>query len=143
MGNSRHIPSAHRSGLEDSLAAQLKAAGVAAEYEPFRIPFIPTRTRHYTPDFVLPNGIIIESKGYFVSADRAKHLTIKLQHPDLDIRFVFARPNQRIGKKSSTTYSMWAKAKGFRCAAQRIPPSWLVELPNSASLAAIAKLKEG
>ena len=36
-------------------------------------------TKHkYTPDFVLPNGIIIEAKGIFEREDRQKHLLIKM-----------------------------------------------------------------
>ena len=35
------------------------------------------RSITYTPDFVLPNGVIIETKGRFVAADRRKHLEIK------------------------------------------------------------------
>ena len=64
-------------------------------------------------DFILPNGIIIEAKGQFVSSDRSKHKLIKEQHPDLDIRFVFSNSRTRIGKKSKTTYAMWCDRFGF------------------------------
>ena len=54
-------------------------------------------TSKYKPDFVLPNGIIIETKGQFLSSDRTKHKLIAKQNPLLDIRFVFSNPNTKIG----------------------------------------------
>lgn len=88
----------------------------------------PSRPATYTPDFVLPhNGIIIEAKGRFVTADRQKHILIKEQFPDLDIRFVFSNPHQTIGKQSSTTYAMWCEKKGFKYAATSIPEEWIKE----------------
>ena len=62
--------------------------------------------RTYTPDFELPNGIIIESKGRFVAADRKKHLLVQKQHPELDIRFVFSNSKAKISKGSKTTLCM-------------------------------------
>lgn len=74
----------------------------------------PAKHSLYTPDFVLPNGIIIETKGRFVSQDRAKHLLVREQRPELDIRFVFSNPNNRIGKTSLTTYAHWCEGKNPR-----------------------------
>lgn len=133
-----------KSGLEDVLAAQLLAAGLKVDYESLVIPFTqPVKPRKYTPDFPLPNGIIIESKGRFVTADRQKHLLVKAQHPDLDIRFVFSNSRSRISKQSQTTYAAWCEAKGFLYADKLIPTYWLVEPPNYRSLAAVRKLLEG
>ena len=53
-----------------------------------RIPYIVER--NYNPDFILPNGIICEAKGYFKSADQRKHKLIK-NSPEKDIRFVFQK----------------------------------------------------
>ena len=50
-------------------------------YEGMKIEWEDLAYRMYTPDFVLPNGIIIETKGRFTVADRRKHLLIKKQHP--------------------------------------------------------------
>jgi hypothetical protein len=126
--------------LEDTLADHLRSAGVNFSYESFRIPYTP-KPKNYTPDFLLlDNGIVIESKGYFDSADRAKHLLIQAQYPLIDIRFVFARAQNRIGKKSTTTYSRWASDHGFQWAEGRIPDTWLHEPPNTASLQAIRNL---
>lgn len=132
-----------RSGLEEAIASALDALGVSYLYEKLRIPFTqPVKPRHYTPDFVLPNGIIVESKGRFVTADRQKHLLVKQQHPDLDIRFVFSNSRSRISKQSLTTYAAWCVAKGFQFADKVIPRSWLAEPKNRKSLSAIQKLME-
>lgn len=132
------------SGFEHVLAQQLEQAGVEVAYESLVIPFTqPVKPRKYTPDFPLPNGIIVESKGRFVTADRQKHLLVKAQHPHLDIRFVFSNSNSRISKKSKTTYAAWCESKGFQYADKLIPLAWLREAPNTRSLAAIALLMEG
>lgn len=117
-----------RSGLEEAIAAQLASAGVAAQYESTTIHYCkPMRPARYTPDWVLPNGIVIETKGRFVTADRQKHLLVKAQHPHLDIRFVFSNSRQRISKQSTTTYAMWCEKHGFKFADKLIPAAWLKE----------------
>jgi hypothetical protein len=130
-----------RSPLEKKVQAQLDAAKVVAQFETLNIPYVPLRARFYKPDFILPNGIIVETKGWFISSDRAKHLAVKAQHPDLDIRFVFPSANKKISKQSETTYAVWCESKGFLYSeGSVIPPAWLVEPPNVRSLAAIAAL---
>jgi hypothetical protein len=120
---------AWRSGLEEQIAQELNALGVPFEYEKKVIRYTPPlKERRYTPDFCLPNGIIIETKGQFVTADRLKHLIIKDQHPDLDIRFVFSRSKSRISKQSQTTYADWCTKHGFQFADKHIPKEWLVGL---------------
>ena len=79
----------YRSGLELKIAETLKELKVKYDYEYIKIEWEDLAYRTYTPDFVLFNGIIIETKGMFTAADRRKHLAIKKQHPKLDIRFVF------------------------------------------------------
>jgi hypothetical protein len=117
-----------RSGLEESLAAQLTAAGVVFEYEETKVNFVePAKKRTYTPDFRLPNGIIIETKGRFLTEDRQKHLLVKAQHPDLDIRFVFSNSRTKITKRSTTTYADWCVKNGFVYADKTAPDSWLKE----------------
>lgn len=131
-----------RSGLEEALGAQLKALGVSYSFEEYVIPFAqPAKPRKYTPDFVLPNGIVIESKGRFLTADRQKHLLVKQQHPDIDIRFVFSNPNTRISKQSATTYAAWCESKGFKYAAKLIPSEWIREAVSDVALAALRKLR--
>jgi hypothetical protein len=117
-----------RSGLEEQVSCPLIAAGVDAAYEQTQIEYIkPTKKAKYTPDFVLPNGLIIETKGRFLTEDRQKHLLVKAQHPELDIRFVFSNSKARISKTSPTTYAMWCEKNGFRYADKFIPPAWLNE----------------
>jgi hypothetical protein len=115
----------YRSGLEDRISKQLKSLSVPVKYEEFKIKYEVNEVRTYTPDFELPNGIIIESKGRFVVADRKKHLLIKKQHPDLDIRFVFSNSRAKINKGSKTTYGMWCDKHGFLYADKLIPEEWI------------------
>jgi len=127
-----------RSGLEEVNARHLKACGVDAQYEKYKINFThPPRDAKYTPDWVLPNGIVVETKGRFVVADRQKHLIIKDQHPDLDIRFIFSNPNNRISKGSRTTYAKWCEKHGFDYSKELIPKSWMKEKPQKVRLQAL------
>ena len=119
----------YRSGLEDKISDQLKEAGVAFEYETLKIKYTVPETLHtYTPDFILPNGIIVESKGRFVVADRKKHLYVQKQHPDLDIRFVFSNSKAKISKGSKTTYADWCNKNDFLFADKLIPEEWINEV---------------
>jgi hypothetical protein len=117
-----------RSGLEEKIAAELTAKGVPFTFEKKVIEYHkPARNAKYTPDFVLANGIIVETKGRFVTADRQKHVLVQQQHPDLDIRFVFSNSRGRISKQSNTTYAMWCTRYGFKFADKSIPQAWLDE----------------
>lgn len=117
-----------RSGLEETNARHLEAHGQKVRFEELKIPYIVPETRRtYSPDFILDNGIIIETKGKLEPKDRAKHLFIKTQHPELDIRFVFQRPHDKINKGSPTSYAMWAEKYGFKWASRIIPESWMRE----------------
>ncbi len=117
-----------RSGLEVQVASQL---GDHAKYEPHWIEYErPTKPAKYKPDFQLKNGIYVETKGWFRTEDRQKHLLIKYQHPHLDIRFVFSNPEAKIGKKSQTTYAMWCQKNGFKYAKGVVPTEWINEKTN-------------
>lgn len=122
-----------RSGLEEVVSQQIISAGFEPDYETFKIEYVkPARTAKYTPDFPigirLGNSIIIETKGRFITEDRQKHLLVKAQRPDLDIRFVFSNSKQRIRKGSPTTYADWCIKNGFKFADKRIPKAWFDEL---------------
>lgn len=110
------------------MAGFLALAGIDAKYESFKIPYTqPEKSRTYTPDFLLPNGIVLETKGLFDAADRAKMLLVKAQHPDLDIRLVFSNAKAKVTKGSATTYAMWCEKHGFLWA-NKIPcETWLTE----------------
>jgi len=115
------------SGLEDSTADYLTNLGVDYTYEERKIKWDDSRIRTYTPDFVLPNGIIIETKGWFKPVDRVKHLRIKEQYPLLDIRFVFSNSNARLNRSSKTTYGLWCDRYGFKYSDVIIPTEWIKE----------------
>lgn len=117
-----------RSGLELRIANQLESDSIIFEYETIKLEYIKPESKHkYTPDFILDNGIIVEAKGLFSPSDRKKHELIKKQHPELDIRFVFDNPNNKINKGSKTTYAMWCEKKGFKWSSKLIPKEWLEE----------------
>ncbi|OYY49060.1 MAG: endodeoxyribonuclease [Methylophilales bacterium 28-44-11] len=125
----RAIAEGYRSGLEEVTADYLTSKGVGFKYEELVIGYTePVKTRKYTPDFELPNGIIIETKGRFLTSDRQKHLLIKKQYPHLDIRFVFSNSKARLSKISKTTYGMWCEKNGFKFADKVIPEEWLKEV---------------
>jgi hypothetical protein len=115
-----------KSGLEYNIAKQLDSLGIAVEYEQLKVKY-QRKVSTYTPDFELPNGIIIEGKGRFKPEDRAKHLLIKEQHPELDIRFVFSNSNSKLNKNSKTTYASWCEKHGFLYSDKVIPESWINE----------------
>lgn len=123
----RALRAGYRSGLEQDTAKFLKERGVKFTYEQFKIKWVDPKTKTYTPDFVLENGIIIETKGRFISPDRAKHLAVRDQYPDLDIRFVFTNSRTKLYKGSKTTYGMWCDKHGFKYADRVIPNAWLKE----------------
>ena len=134
----RGLVEGYRSGLEDKVADQLRSLSIPIIYEGTKIRYTPPlKTRTYSPDFILPNGIIIETKGRLVTADRQKHKHIKEEHPFLDIRFVFSNPNNRISKTSKTTYAKWCEDYGFQYAAKLIPREWLKERPSRSHIEAI------
>lgn len=117
----------YRSGLEVTVSKELTEAGISYEYEKSKIEYEDLAYRTYTPDFLLPNGIYIETKGMFTSSDRQKHLMIKKQHPKLDIRFVFTSSKRKISKGSRTTYGGWCEKNGFLYAEKSIPEDWIAE----------------
>jgi hypothetical protein len=121
-----------RSGLEEDVAKALTSAGVPFTYEEIKIKYIKPASEHqYTPDFQLDNGIIVETKGRFLIADRKKHILIKRQQPHLDIRFVFSNSSQKLNKGSRTTYAQWCVKNGFEYADKTIPEHWIKERRRS------------
>lgn len=115
-----------RSAFERFLGGQLRLAAVPFLYEPFRLPYLPGQ-RTYTPDILLPNGILVEAKGRFTPEDRSKHKLLRAQHPELDIRIVFQRATVKLNPGSKTTYGAWCSRHGIPWAERRIPPAWLAE----------------
>ena len=101
---------AFRSGLEEKVADLMVELGVKYEYESTKVPYV--IQHNYTPDFLLPNGIFLECKGYW--------------DPD-DIRMVFQSPFNKISKKSKTTYAQWCDKHNILWTSfANIPIEWLV-----------------
>ena len=124
-----------RSGLESTISKQITDYGLELLYETDKIKYtIPARDAKYTPDFKLPKPggfFYVETKGIWSVQDRAKHILIKDQHPDIDIRFVFSNQNAKLYKGSPTTYAAYCDKHGFRYAHKVIPEDWLIEAKES------------
>ena len=103
---------AFRSGLEERVADLLVDLGVKYEYESTKVPHV--IQHNYTPDFILPNGVWLECKGYWDSKDRKKIKEVIKQNPDIDLRMVFQAPYNTISKKSKTTYAAWCEKLGIK-----------------------------
>jgi hypothetical protein len=117
-----------KSGLEETISQQIESQGIKVEYETEKVPYIIPASNHtYSPDFKLPNGIRVETKGRFVAADRKKHLLVKEQNPNMDIRFVFSNSKNKITKKSKTTYGDWCDKNGYKYSDKIIPNEWFSE----------------
>lgn len=126
----KHVAAKYRSGLEKETAAFLSQRQEEVRYEKLKIEWEDLMYRTYTADFVLDNGIIIETKGLFSAEDRRKHIEVKRQHPHLDIRFVFSNASAKLYKGSKTTYRQWCEQQGFLWAHRVIPLTWLEETPK-------------
>ena len=128
-----------RSGLERQHYEQLKESGIGFEYEPEKIEYRKRvikgickkcgctdvyQRKNYIPDWVLANGIRIESKGRLTSQDRSKMLAVKEQYPNLDLRIVFGT-NNKLNKNKAKRYAEWASENGFKFGIKTIPQSWL------------------
>lgn len=138
----KHNANRYRSGLEKVVAEFLKQNKKNFRYEDLKIEWKDLRYRTYTPDFILDNGIIVETKGIFDNEDRRKHLAVREQHPELDIRLVFSNAKAKLYKGSKTTYAMWCEKNGFLYSHRVIPPDWLKEKGKAVKTKRI-KLKVG
>lgn len=117
----------YRSGLELKVKDFLVEHNIPVKYECLKIEWEDLMYRTYTPDFILPNGIIIETKGRFTADDRRKHISIKKQHPKLDIRFVFESSKRKLSKGAKTTYAKWCEKNKFQFCDRVIPEEWIQE----------------
>jgi len=118
-------PTKFRSGLEEKVADLLEGLGVSYQYESEKLSY--TIEHNYTPDFLLPNYVYLETKGYWDAADRRKVLAVKRANPDIDLRMVFQSPFNKISKKSKTTYAQWCDKHDIPWTAyHNIPLEWLI-----------------
>ena len=68
--------------------------------------------RTYTPDLVLPNGVVVEVKGKFDASKRNLMRQLVRCNPGVDLRFIFMRDNKFGQAKNRKRYSDWARAVG-------------------------------
>lgn len=122
-----------RSSFERMIWENAVAQGWSMEYEPSDGILYYNQPRQYLPDFVLPNGIRVEAKGYFRPADRTKLLRVRADNPGVDIRLVFQRPYNKLTRSpNSMTYAQWCDRHGFEWAEGTIPEDWFREKPRNA-----------
>ena len=117
--------SKYKSGLEEQVAKPLTGLGVTYEYESCKVPY--TIQHHYHPDFILPNHVHLEAKGYWSAPDRRKIAAVKRDNPELDLRMVFQSPYNKISKGSKTTYAQWCEKHEIPWTHfHDIPLDWLI-----------------
>ena len=117
----------YKSNSEYDAAQQLHKLKIDFEYERDKLAYEWREDKNYIPDFFLNNGVILEVKGRFMPEDRKKHLFIKAQYPELDIRFVFDNPYRTLYKGGKMTYADWCEKHGYHYCKLRdgIPKEWL------------------
>lgn len=131
-----------RSRFEKDTAIWLFDNGVKYEYEAYQFPYTePLRKNRarcsdcggtalvrlgwYTPDFWIPSSkLFIETKGRFTAADRRKMLAVISENPDDRFVMLFMRDN-KIHKRSNTTYTEWCSANNIECAVGEPKEEWL------------------
>lgn len=116
-----------RSGFEEKIYMSARRSRKQLEHEPFYISYIIKGA--YLPDFRLPNGIIVEAKGYLDAGAARKMVAVKRSNPHLDIRFVFQHANGKRNKRSKERFWEWAEKHGFPWAEGTIPLEWFKEKP--------------
>jgi hypothetical protein len=104
-----------KSKLEEKVWSVLKKNFPTVKYEPQRFKFIqPEVERTYIPDFKTGrSNIFIEAKGKLDLETRKKMVWFRDSNPTIRIIFLFMNPDNKITKRSKTTYAMWATDNGF------------------------------
>lgn len=111
-----------RSKFEEKLYHVAIRAKKTLEHEPHYIPY--QLKGSYLPDFILPNGIYVEAKGYLDAAACRKMKAVKASNPQLDIRIVFQDANGKRNRRAKLRNWEWAERHGFPWAEGTIPLSW-------------------
>lgn len=139
----------YRSGLEFKTAKLMMESGVDFEFESEPIVWTPLPLPHkYHPDFRLVKSrdkdggpiyhktkegklLLIETKGRFMPDDMAKQLAVKMQHPEIDLRFVFTASSKWYRKAKRMSYAVWCEKHGFKYCdfkdLAEVLPKWLKE----------------
>lgn len=121
---SKKLKGRFKSGLEKLFASKMMEAGLGAEYEADRFPFV--KKSHYVPDFKIKENVYIETKGWFAPSDRSKMLSFKEQYPHVRVYLVFGNSNNYLSRNSDTTYGEWATKHGYEWCdiSDGIPKKW-------------------
>jgi hypothetical protein len=112
-------PLKFKSGFEEDFHAKYPQL----EYEQDKIKY---KTDHtYTPDWKIRENTYIETKGYWNGAGRAKTLRVLQQNPDIILYLVFMNPNNKLNRRSNTTYAEFCDEHGIPWATiDTIPEEW-------------------
>jgi len=111
-----------RNQFEERLGSFLDDRRIAYEYETLILGY--TLEGKYKPDFILPNGIIIEAKGFFRTHAQRALRAVQKAHPELDIRLVFYNQNQKVQGSNLKCYE-WAVKYKFKFSNGSIPEEWI------------------
>lgn len=104
-----------KSKLEERVWAVLTKEFPSTKYEPDKFKYLqPAVDRTYTPDFKTGRKkVYLEAKGKLDLETRKKMLWFKDSNPDIRVIFLFQNADNKLTKRSKTTYSEWAEANGF------------------------------
>ena len=109
----------YRSMGEVRFAAKLRTAAIPFAYENDVLVY-KHKPQKYVVDFTLPLNktnnppkILLEYKGKLDAISRRKMRAVKDSNPDLDIRFVFEKPHNKLYKGAKMRYWEWAERYGF------------------------------
>ena len=104
-----------KSKLEEQVWKILKSNFPSVKYEPDKFKYIqPEKERTYIPDFKTgKRNIYLEAKGKLDLDTRQKMVWFRDSNPTIRIIFLFMNPDNKITKRSKTTYAMWATDNGF------------------------------
>lgn len=104
-----------KSKLEERVWETLKKNFPSVKYEPDKYKYVqPAMDRTYTPDFKTGRKkLYLEAKGKLDLETRKKMLWFKECNPDVRVIFLFQNPDNKLTKRSKTTYGMWAEANDF------------------------------
>lgn len=104
-----------KSKLEERVWERLIKEFPSVKYEPEKFKYTqPAQDRTYTPDFKTGRRkLYIEAKGKLDLDTRKKMLWFRDCNPDIRIIFLFQNPDNKLTKRSKTSYGMWADENGF------------------------------
>lgn len=104
-----------KSKFEENVWGHLKKKFPSTKYEPEKFKYVqPSQDRTYTPDFRTGRRkIYLEAKGKLDLDTRKKMIWFRDCNPDIRVIFLFQNADNKLNKKSKTTYAMWAEANGF------------------------------